>query len=433
MTERKQNRRERRRRILIWILIAGMILPTIATVVSVSMRAVSQSDIDRARQQVQSLQQKITAAKSELKTLQSDQNSLIAQKKLIDDQINLYNEQIDLLEETLADLDTEIEACVSELTELQTSLDEKYDTFKERVRIMYEDGTTSYLSVLLSADSMEDFLNRAELVSAIFNRDQKLMTEMNDLIAAKEQKQTELAQNRTESLALQGELKAARQELLAEQAEAEVLLAGFEDGTVQNLALIEEYEALLQQAAEEEERLTKEYEEQKRKEAEAKKKAEEAAKKKAEEEAKKKAEEEKKKQQQSTSVAFDWPTPGYTWITCPFGPRTHPVTGKYSNHNGVDIGAYAGSPIRSTAAGTVITNTYNSVYGNMIKVDHGNGIVSMYAHMNARSKLKVGATVQQGTVLGYVGTTGLSSGYHLHFTIFKDGVAVNPLNYVKPR
>lgn len=430
MTERKQNRRERRRRILIWILIAGMILPTIATVISVSMRAVSQSDIDRAKQQVKALQQKIEAAENDLKTLQSDQNSVIAQKKLIDDQINLYNEQIDLLEETLADLDTEMEACAAELAELQTSLDEKYETFKERVRIMYEDGATSYLSVLLSADSMEDFLNRAELVSAIFSRDQKLMTEMNDLIDAREQKQTELEQNRTESLALKGELETARQELLAEQAEAEVLLAGFEDGTVQNLALIEEYEALLQQAAEEEERLTREYEEQKKKEAEAKKKAEEEAKKKAEEEA-------KKKEQTGTTttgtVTFDWPTPGYTWITCSFGPRTHPVTGKYSNHNGIDIGAYAGSPIRSTAAGTVITNTYNSVYGNMIKVDHGNGIVSMYAHMNARSKLAVGTTVEQGTVLGYVGTTGLSSGYHLHFTIFKDGVAVNPLNYVKPR
>lgn len=430
MTERKQNRRERRRRILIWILIAGMILPTIATVISVSMRAVSQSDIDRAKQQVKALQQKIEAAENDLKTLQSDQNSVIAQKKLIDDQINLYNEQIDLLEETLADLNTEMEACAAELAELQTSLDEKYETFKERVRIMYEDGATSYLSVLLSADSMEDFLNRAELVSAIFSRDQKLMTEMNDLIDAREQKQTELEQNRTESLALKGELETARQELLAEQAEAEVLLAGFEDGTVQNLALIEEYEALLQQAAEEEERLTREYEEQKKKEAEAKKKAEEEAKKKAEEEA-------KKKEQTGTTttgtVTFDWPTPGYTWITCSFGPRTHPVTGKYSNHNGIDIGAYAGSPIRSTAAGTVITNTYNSVYGNMIKVDHGNGIVSMYAHMNARSKLAVGTTVEQGTVLGYVGTTGLSSGYHLHFTIFKDGVAVNPLNYVKPR
>lgn len=422
MTERKNTRRERRRRILIWILIAGMMLPTIVTLITVSMRAVSQSDIDRAKQQVKALQQKIAAAEADLKTLQSDQNSLIEQKKLIDDQINLYNEQIDLLEETLADLDKEMETCSSELTGLQTSLNEKYDTFKERVRILYEDGTTSYLSVLLSADSMEDFLNRAELVSAIFNQDQKLMTEMKNLIAAIEQKQTELQQSQTESLTLKGELEAARQQLLTEQAEAEVLLAGVEDGTVQNLALIEEYETLLQQAAAEEERLTKAYEEQKRKEEEARKKAEEEA---------------KKKEQTSTTppstVTFDWPTPGYTWITCSFGPRTHPVTKKYSNHNGIDIGAYAGSPIRSTAAGTVIANTYNSVYGNMIKVDHGNGIVSMYAHMNARSKLKVGATVEQGTVLGYVGTTGLSSGYHLHFTIFKDGVAVNPLNYVKPR
>jgi len=145
--------------------------------------------------------------------------------------------------------------------------------------------------------------------------------------------------------------------------------------------------------------------------------------KKAEEEARKKAE----------NAVFMWPTPGFTWVTSKFGYRTHPVTGKpQSFHNGIDIGAYAGSPIKSIAAGTVIANQYHSIYGNMIKVDHGNGFVSMYAHMNARSKYKVGATVSKGTTLGYVGTTGLSSGYHLHFTIYKNGTAVDPLKYVTP-
>ena len=439
MTTKKADRRDRRRRILIWVLIIGMVLPTIVTLVSVSMRAVSQSDITQARKKVSDLKNKIAAVEKELNAIQSDQSALLTQKKLLDEKVNLYNDQIDVLEETISTLDGDIAQCETELSALEDNLSEKYAAFRERVRIMYEDGAASYLSVLLSANTISDFMDRAELVSAIFNRDKQLMKDIKTLMSDVELKQSELESRRFESLEMKNELETSRQELLVEQAKADTALSGFSDGSIKNQTLLSEYEKQLEAAAAEEERLMKEYAAQKKREEEAKKKAEEERlkklqeeeRKKAEEEARRREEEEKKNQQ---NVKYDWPTPGYKWITCKFGPRVHPVTGKKgSNHNGIDIGAYAGSSIYATAGGTVIANTYNNVYGNMVKIDHGNGIVSMYAHMKARSKLKVGATVKQGAIVGYVGTTGLSSGYHLHFTIYKNGVAVDPLNYVTPR
>ncbi|MBQ4047294.1 MAG: peptidoglycan DD-metalloendopeptidase family protein [Clostridia bacterium] len=432
----KKERKERLRRLLVWLLIIGMLLPTVITLITL---AVTEDDITNAREAVAAIEEKITETKAELETLRADQDSLIAQKGLLDEQINLYNEQIEILEGTIGELDAEIAACEAELNALETEQAEKYEIFKQRVRVAYEDGDITYLSVLLSANSLSDFFDRVEMTSAILEQDKNLRGELEALADAISLKQEELEQDRADQVALMVELESARTALMAQQSEAEVLLAGLEEGEHENLMLIEEYERLWQEAMAEQERLTQEYEEQKRREEEERKRREEEERKRLEEEARKKAEEEARKKaeeearKKAENAVFMWPTPGFTWVTSKFGYRTHPVTGKpQSFHNGIDIGAYAGSPIKSIAAGTVIANQYHSIYGNMIKVDHGNGFVSMYAHMNARSKYKVGATVSKGTTLGCVGTTGLSSGYHLHFTIYKNGTAVDPLKYVTP-
>ena len=442
----KKERRERLRRLLVWLLILGMLLPTVISLVTLSL-AVSQDAIQQANARVEELAEQIAEAKAELEALRVDQDSLIAQKGLLDEQMNLYNEQIEVLEGVIANLDDQIAACEADLSLLEDEQAEKYEIFKQRVRVAYEEGDVTYLSLLFSANSLSDFFDRVEMTAAILEQDRTLRISLETLAEEIDAKQLELEADRAVQLELYASLDASRAALLVEQQEAEVMLAGLEEGEHENLQLIEEYEALWQEAMAEQERLTKEYEEQKRKEEEAKKKAEEEAKKKAEAEAKKKAEAEAKKKaeaeakkkaeeeakKQAENAVYMWPTPGFTWVTSKFGYRTHPVTGKVQSfHNGIDIGAYAGSPIKSIADGKVITSQYDSVYGNMIKVDHGNGVVSMYAHMNAASKYKVGATIKKGTTLGYVGTTGLSTGYHLHFTIYQNGTAVNPLLFVTP-
>ena len=115
-------------------------------------------------------------------------------------------------------------------------------------------------------------------------------------------------------------------------------------------------------------------------------------------------------------------------ITSRFGPRTHPITGIYSNHLGTDVRASYGTPIKSARGGVVITSTYNNSYGNYVVVNHGEGITTLYAHMSSRA-VSVGQVVSQGEVLGYVGSTGSSTGNHLHFEVRVNNVRQDAILY----
>jgi murein DD-endopeptidase MepM/ murein hydrolase activator NlpD len=136
---------------------------------------------------------------------------------------------------------------------------------------------------------------------------------------------------------------------------------------------------------------------------------------------------------QNTTVVSEsgylWPLPGYTSISSYFGYRTHPVTGQVNSfHGGIDIPAPKNTKILASRSGQVIISAYNSSYGNYVVLNHGNNQVTLYAHMNSRA-VSVGDTVKQGQVIGYVGTTGSSTGYHLHFEVRINGTQVNPLQF----
>jgi murein DD-endopeptidase MepM/ murein hydrolase activator NlpD len=124
-----------------------------------------------------------------------------------------------------------------------------------------------------------------------------------------------------------------------------------------------------------------------------------------------------------------WPLPGYSSISSGFGPRTSPTAGASSYHKGIDIPAPVGTPIVAAIAGTVITSTYGSSEGNYVQIDHGNGVVTQYMHCSSLA-VSVGQTVQQSQVIAYVGSTGVSTGAHLHFGVIINGTKYNPLQYV---
>ena len=126
---------------------------------------------------------------------------------------------------------------------------------------------------------------------------------------------------------------------------------------------------------------------------------------------------------------FLWPIPGYTTITSPFGNRFHPILHYYRNHNGIDIGATTGAPIVASNPGTVITASYVGSYGNVVMIDHGGGVVTNYAH-GSEILVEVGQVVERGEIIMKAGSTGLSTGPHLHFEIKINGTFVNPLPYV---
>ena len=129
---------------------------------------------------------------------------------------------------------------------------------------------------------------------------------------------------------------------------------------------------------------------------------------------------------------FLWPLNGYNTLTSLFGSRIHPITGKANNHTGIDIPAPAGTAILASKSGVVITSTRNRSYGNYVVVGHSDGTSTLYAHMSSRS-VSQGQTVKQGQVVGRVGTTGSSTGNHLHFEIRVNGSRVDPVNYFKSK
>jgi murein DD-endopeptidase MepM/ murein hydrolase activator NlpD len=362
--------------------------------------------------------------------------SVLTQKTILDTKINICNEEIELILQSIDILEEQIDYNNIRLTELTAEKEEKYELFKKRIRVMYEEGNSSYLAVILEAESVEDFLNRAQLVGDILSQDKTIIREMESLCISIEDTTLQLEADKAAAEQKYIALESTKTELEEDYLESVELLYELGDEEMANVDLLEQYEQLWDDAAKEEQRLTDELLEQQRKAAESSRLASMQQTEPATEPPAVQTTSDEPDEPDDppvTVTSYIWPTPGFTWITSDYGYRIHPVTGNYTFHTGIDIGAYYGTPILCIAKGTVVSNYYSSVYGNMIKVDHGNGIISLYAHLNAKSKYSVGSSVSQGTVLGYVGSTGMSTGPHLHLTIYCNGSLANPLNYVTPK
>jgi murein DD-endopeptidase MepM/ murein hydrolase activator NlpD len=289
---------------------------------------------------------------------------------------------------------------------------------------MEENGTISYFEIVFGATSFADLLSRIDFISEIMNYDEGVY---DDYVAAK-----------NETLAAKAALEEANALQQEAKREQEIREAELEDQVAEASALIIElgenidaFENERAQLQEEEARLEKEIED----------KMEALAQQKAAEEAARRAAEEAARNQAANYVSggmpdgdgvaygdFIWPSADSRYITSLFGTRLHPIYHTYKTHNGIDIGASYGTSILAADGGTVTTSTYSSSYGNYIIVNHGNGTSTLYAHMSSRL-VSEGQSVSQGQTIGLVGSTGVSTGPHLHFEVYVSGSRVNPLNY----
>ena len=261
---------------------------------------------------------------------------------------------------------------------------------------MEEQGEVSYWSILFSSDDFSDLLDNAMMVEEIMDYDNQVM---NELIAIREQieaDKTALETARQEQKDAKAEQEAAKAELKSQQAQVDALIAEISGQESQ----VKAAEAKLQAAANA---------------ADAEIRAAE-----------------KELASQIANVpsesGFLWPLPGRYNLSSLYGSRKHPVTGKANNHTGIDVPAPSGTPIQACKSGVVTTSTYNNSYGNYVVVSHSDGTSTLYAHMSRRNASK-GQTVSQGQVIGYVGTTGSSTGNHLHLEIRVNGSRRDPINY----
>jgi len=404
-----------------------------------------------------SYQDEIDAAKKKQEELKKEREELekkVEELKQQKEDMNAYIEAMDMqymdLMESIEELEADIEESEQKLAETKELLArvkaqeaEQYDTMKKRIKYLYENGETSFLDVLFGQGSLTDMLNEMEYRAAITEYDNGLLERYNatklqvqnaeELLTVQLEEQNVLLESREFELAQLEELmqaKAAELEALAASIGVdEEMLFLYWDEIVTMGADIEELEKKEAERIAEEERKRKEEEERLRREAE-----ERERKRKEEEEAKKRQEELLAELARNKDIEnMLWPVPKSGRITSDYGYRGAPVKGASTFHQGIDIGvgnlARADRTVVAALAGTVIETGYSMSGGNYIYIDHGNGLSTRYLHAY-KVYVKKGQYVERGEAIMEAGTTGYSSGPHLHFGVWVNGVSVDPLLYI---
>lgn len=371
-------------------IISALLIGTLCLGMSTQVRA---AEIDDTKQKAEELQKQKEAAESEQKSLETQLMAIVSEMEDTKNQISQKEEELGQKEE--------------ELFEAQAQENDQYESMKKRIKYMYENGNTKFVDILCQSKDISEFLNNAEYISTISSYDREQLVAYQQIRKKVQEQQAALEEEYAKLEDLQNDLiaKQTNVESLKASKESEISsISGELEQTNQKLAEL--------QAA-----------------------AEEAARKQKEKEAAAAA---AKKNNNSGSAGgavvsgngmFTHPCPGYSRISSTFGYRYAPLAGASTNHKGVDFAASTGTPIYAAAAGTVTSAGYSGKAGNLIIINHGNGLLTYYMHCNTIF-VSAGQKVSKGQNIGQVGTTGNSTGPHLHFQVMNNGTPVNPMNYL---
>lgn len=367
---------------------------TIVSAYITTVYADENTNLNDLQNQQQDLQNQITESQEQLQEVQSQLSENLQQIEKLDESIKESEKKMQELDEKIATLKQEIEEIQSKLDIAQKNYEEQKAIMEKRLVAIYEAGDIQYLDLLLKSNSLSDFLSTYYMISEITSIDKQLLDEVE-----KEKKEIELSKAKLDK----------NQELLTTSLQTQTKTSTVLQNTK---TLRENYISRL-------------------------------------------SEEEKAKQAQIDEItaqydninqqilelalqgldtnyiggALAWPVPGYTKITSNYGMRVHPITGQYKLHTGVDISAPLGANFVAANDGIVTKAEYNTAYGNMVIIDHGGGISTLYAH-GSEILVKVGQTVKRNDAILKVGSTGYSTGPHAHFEVRINGVVTNPIEYI---
>ncbi|MDR1330069.1 MAG: peptidoglycan DD-metalloendopeptidase family protein [Oscillospiraceae bacterium] len=393
-------------RIVAIILALVMVVSVLwAALSALTASAVTQTQIDKLKNERKELSEQKRAVQSEINSLQYEQLSASAKKKVLDGRISLTELEIDNINEQIETYRLLIAEKEIEVKQAQGREDDQLGLYKRRVRDMEENGAISYLAVVFDAASFSDLLARIDFVGDIMRSDEAayrdLVRARLDTVAAKDELIATVAEQEAEKVALQEK----QAELEVQVAESIELLQRIDDDLTARTAFWDEINAETERLQAEINALAEELRRQ-----------EEAA----------------AAQGRSTGTVYgtgslQWPGTSNV-VTREFGTMPHPIYHDLRPHYGIDIRAAYGSDIHAADSGKVITSTYSSSYGNYIVISHGSGMTTLYAHMS-KLKSKVGDTVSKGAVIGYAGSTGASTATHLHFEVSVNGEKIDPLKY----
>ena len=359
--------------------------------------------------------EKIEKLKTKRDKIEESIKQLDEKKQDIELKISDYNKKVDNTKKSISKVEIEIRA--AEKVE-----SEQYEIMKKRVRYMYENGESDYIEIILGSVSIEDLLNQSEYISKISEYD-------NTLLDRYKQAKKCVVNKKAEKEKILEELNEVLAELETKKAENERLAAA-------KNAQIEEFASLIKEAGQRISEYTLEIVKKEKyidkliaeaEKAEKERRAREAAKNMA---VGNKAGDQFVEGKASASGMI-WPMPSSTYISSGYGYRGEVMAGSGTFHHGIDIAVNTGAPIVAAKAGRVISSSYHYSMGNHVIIDHGGGIYTVYMHAS-KLLVSVGQDVSQGQTIALVGSTGMSTGPHLHFSVKLNGQYVNPMNYVSP-
>lgn len=413
-------------------------------VVTGSVVAVHASEIKKAESVKEALEKKKKETQNKIEQLKNEKGDILVYIEKLDTQLLELSAQAEETNAKIKKVNGELKTTKKELKKAEDQEEKQYASMKKRIKYMYENGTTDYISLLLGAESFSDLLNRAEYIAKISEYDNQLLKEYEEtkkLIASQKKELEEKKEN----------LSILKEELAYEQGVVNTLIDDKKTELAKYNTNIDAASDEVKAYAEEIEKQEQEIEnllakerariaEEERKKKEAEKAAAEAAAAAAAQQSNTNKDTsqnnggtntEPEKDYSAGSSDFRWPLNVSGTITSYFGGRDQPTAGASTNHKGIDISVPTGTTIVAAASGTVVTAAYSSSAGNYVMINHGNNIFTVYMHCSTL-KVSVGQNVSKGEAIAASGSTGVSTGPHLHFGICINGAYVNPLDYVSP-
>lgn len=373
-----------------WMLVAV----TVFGILTAALFPVSANELDRLRREQEELERRINQQQSELQQNERQQRQTSNEIYRLEIQIQQTRNEINQLNNQLLETEKQVEITEGELKDAEERLDERTDALSVRVKEIFINGQVNYIEVLLDSTDLNDFLTRFALLERLMEQDMTLLDEIEaerQLIA---EKKAELEEQHAQIASIKADTERKEQQLVAKNRERQQWLASLESNAVVLAEALDDLEETSNRIEQEILNL------------------------------------QRASRGSGISGIANWPTPGYTRVTSDYGNRIHPILRTQRMHSGLDIAAPTGANIVAVEFGTVIYSDWFGGYGQTIIIDHGQGISSLYAHQS-RLLVSVGEEVDRGQVIGRVGSTGQSTGPHLHFEIRKNGRHTNPWPYLR--
>ncbi len=368
------------------------------------------SALSQAQDEKEQLQNNLEAAQALKESLEEAKDELTGHVIELDQEMSQVSLKLAEVESLLQKKQKQLVQTKEQLVQAKENVEKQYEDMKIRMQFMYEHGSMSFLEILLSCSSFSDLLNKAEYIEQVSSYDREMLDYYEATKIKVEELEKELEQQQTALVSVQSDVKTQQDEMEGLISEKQSEIEAYQSDIKNKEAAIKEYEEML-------------------KEQEDAIRALEASVAAAKAQREQMGVSGNSTGEQYSGGQFVWPAPSYTRISSEYGYRIHPILQVEQYHSGLDMAAPSGSPILAAAGGSVVAATYNGTMGNYVMIDHGGGLFTVYMHASALY-VSAGQWVDAGEQIAAVGSTGRSTGPHLHFSVRLNGSYVNPWNYL---